>query len=79
MSRIILNDRVTIEPKEIQIQIRKRKDGGVRYVCNLPKGFMDRILLKMGRKKGIYVIDCIKLMIVDGKPFLKIDETKEMI
>lgn len=75
---LILSDRPT-KPTKVRIQIRNRGDGKNRYSCNLPKGFMDRIISKFQDKKGVYVINCIHLVIEDGEAFLRIDETKEMI
>ena len=79
MTSIILSKDLILEPDLRKIQIRKRKDGEHRYVCNLPKNFMDRLIKQYSHKKGIYSINCIRLIIIDGELFLEIDESREMI
>jgi hypothetical protein len=75
----IILEKKTIKPTKVKIQTRNRGDGKQRYSSNYPKGFMDRLMKKYGQKKGTYTIDCVRILIEDGIPFLEIDETKEMI
>ena len=79
MSMSIILEKKTVKPTKIKIQTRNRGDGKTRYSVNLPKGFMDRLMHKFKRKKGIYAIQCVRILIEDGIPFLEIDETQEMI
>ena len=75
---IVESDSPTIQTK-VKIQKVKREDGKYRYICNLPKNFVERIQKKYKRKKGIFYLDCIKLVADYGKLYLLIDETEELI
>jgi hypothetical protein len=69
---------IKLEPTQRKVQIHTRRDGEKRYVVNLPKPFMDRVM-KEYNKDGVYAIDCLKLLIVDGKyAYIEIDESKVM-
>lgn len=65
-------------PKEMrEVQTRNRGDGENRYIVNLPKNLCDKLTMKYKDRKGIYRIECVDLIIENGKLFLEFDETKE--